>query len=282
MDKFKFNLMNKKFGIMQGRLLPKYMGKFQAHPLGYWKDEFPIASKLGLDSIEFILDYNDVEKNPLMHKSGVKEILHTENSTGIKVRSICADYFMEAPIHSDNTAIVDKSLKILQRLIENSSLMNVTDIVIPCVDQSSLKNQKDINNLIVNLKMVLGITERKNINLSLETDLEPLSFANLLDKIGSENVTVNYDIGNSASLGFDSDEEFKAYGHKITDLHIKDRLLGSGSVVLGTGNVDFKKTFNLLSKYEYKGLIIFQAFRDDEGLEIFKKQMSWLYNNFKL
>ena len=274
--------MNKKFGIMQGRLLPKYKGKFQAHPLGYWKDEFPIASKLGLDSIEFILDYNDVEKNPLMHKSGVKEILDTENSTGIKVRSICADYFMEAPIHSDNTAIVDKSLKILQRLIENSSMMNITDIVIPCVDQSSLKNQKDINNLIVNLKMVLSIVERKNINLSLETDLEPLSFANLLDKIGSENVTVNYDIGNSASLGFDSDEEFKAYGDKITDLHIKDRLLGGGSVVLGTGNVDFKKIFNLLSKYEFKGLIIFQAFRDDEGLEIFKKQMSWLYNNFKL
>tara|TARA_B100000131_G_scaffold192021_1_gene184571 strand:+ start:368 stop:1216 length:849 start_codon:yes stop_codon:yes gene_type:complete len=282
MDKLRFNLMNKKFGIMQGRLLPKYKGKFQAHPLGYWKDEFPIASKLGLDSIEFILDYNDVEKNPLMHKSGVKEILDTENSTGIKVRSICADYFMEAPIHSDNTAIVDKSLKILQRLIENSSMMNITDIVIPCVDQSSLKNQKDINNLIVNLKMVLSIVERKNINLSLETDLEPLSFANLLDKIGSENVTVNYDIGNSASLGFDSDEEFKAYGDKITDLHIKDRLLGGGSVVLGTGNVDFKKIFNLLSKYEFKGLIIFQAFRDDEGLEIFKKQMSWLYNNFKL
>ena len=55
------NKIKNKFGIMQGRLLPKYHGRYQAHPVGYWKDEFPIASQLGLDSIEFILDYNDVE-----------------------------------------------------------------------------------------------------------------------------------------------------------------------------------------------------------------------------
>ena len=42
---------------MQGRLLPKYKGRYQAHPFGYWQDEFPIASELGLDCIEFIFDY---------------------------------------------------------------------------------------------------------------------------------------------------------------------------------------------------------------------------------
>ena len=28
---------------MQGRLLPKYKNKYQAHPVGYWENEFPIA-----------------------------------------------------------------------------------------------------------------------------------------------------------------------------------------------------------------------------------------------
>ena len=51
--------MNRKIGIMQGRLLPKYLNRYQAHPVKYWKDEFPIAFQLGLDSIEFILDYNN-------------------------------------------------------------------------------------------------------------------------------------------------------------------------------------------------------------------------------
>ena len=43
---------------MQGRLLPKYQGRYQAHPKDYWRDEFKIASSIGLDCIEFILDSN--------------------------------------------------------------------------------------------------------------------------------------------------------------------------------------------------------------------------------
>ena len=264
---------------MQGRLLPKYQGRYQAHPIGYWKDEFPIASDLGLDSIEFILDYNDVEKNPLLSIGGIEDIKKAEQLSGVKVRSICADYFMEAPIHSKNTLTVHKSLKVLDQLIKNASLLDIKDIVIPCVDQSSLKSKNDIDNFKDNIKLMVKTVERTKINICLETDLAPKAFTNLLDSINSKNVTVNYDIGNSAALGYDPIEEFKLYGHKITDLHIKDRLLGQSSVSLGTGDADFIKIFDMLSKLNYQGLLIFQAFRDDEGLEIFKKQLSWFFKN---
>ena len=271
--------IKRKFGIMQGRLLPKYKKRYQAHPVGYWQEEFPIASQLGLDSIEFILDYNESEKNPLLSHEGIEKIQKLENTSGVKVRSICADYFMQAPIHSNITSVVDESLKTLEILIKNASLLNVTDIVIPCVDQSSLKNKSDINNFINNIKSIISLAEYKDINLCLETDLAPLPFSNLLESINSKNVTVNYDTGNSASLGFDPVEEFKSYGHKITDLHIKDRLLGDASVPLGTGNTNFHKIFDLILKYEYQGIFVFQAFRDDGGLEIFKKQFSWFIKN---
>ena len=274
--------MNKKTGIMQGRLLPKYKNRYQAHPLGYWEDEFPIASKLGLDSIEFILDYNDIEKNPLLNNSGIKKILQVQDMTGVKVRSICADYFMEAPIYGNNNKIIDKSLNILEQLILKTSLLKVSDIVIPCLERYSLKNKNFLENFIINIKSISKIAENNNINLSLETDLEPAPFAKLIDTIGSKNVTVNYDIGNSAANGFDPVEEFIAYGEKISDLHIKDRLVGKGPVILGTGNADIPKVFDLLSKYDYQGVIIFQAFRDDEGIEIFKKQQKWFHENVKL
>lgn len=266
---------------MQGRLLPKYNGRYQAHPIGFWKDEFPIASKLGMDSIEFILDFNNSEENPLLVSGGIEDIQKVEKTSGVKVRSICADYFMEAPIHSDNTAIVDKSISILEGLINNASLLDVTDIVIPCVDKSSLQNKINLNNFINNIKLITNIAEKKNINICLETDLAPLPFADLLDKIGSTSITVNYDIGNSAANGYDPIEEFKAYGEKITDLHIKDRLFGKGPVILGNGDADIPKIFELLLKYDYEGIIIFQAYRDDEGVEIFKKQLQWFKNNVK-
>ena len=274
--------MNKKFGIMQGRLLPKYKGRYQAHPVGYWKDEFPIAAKLGLNSIEFILDFENAEKNPLLATGGIENIQRTEETSGVKVLSICADYFMEAPIHSDNTITVDKSIGILTRLIKSASLMNVRDIVIPCVDQSSLKDKRQMDKFISNIKNIIRDAEYANVNLSLETDLAPIPFANMIDLIGSKNVTVNYDIGNSAAMGYDLLEEFKAYGDRISDLHVKDRLLSKGPVPLGKGNADIPKVFELLSKNNYQGIIIFQAYRDEEGIEIFKDQLNWFFNNVKL
>ena len=244
--------------------------------------EFPIASKLGLGSIEFILDFNESDKNPLLTNEGISEIIEAEKSSGIKVKSICADYFMEAPIHSNDNMVVDKSLNILNNLIDNAAILNVKDIVIPCVDQSSLKNQKEINNFIKNISSLINKAENLGINICLETDLAPKPFAELIEKINSNNLTVNYDLGNSAALGYDPVEELNFYGSKITDLHIKDRLFGGPSVPLGSGNVNFKKIFEILLKQDYQGIMVFQAFRDDEGIEIFKKQFSWFIENIKL
>jgi L-ribulose-5-phosphate 3-epimerase UlaE len=64
----------KKIGIMQGRLLPRYKKRYQAHPVNYWQAEFYIAKELGFSQIEMILDYNEVELNPLMLKIGMDQI----------------------------------------------------------------------------------------------------------------------------------------------------------------------------------------------------------------
>ena len=62
------------FGVMQGRLLPKYQGRYQAFPISSWQNEFKIAKYCDLDLIEFILDFNDVEDNPLFNNDGINLI----------------------------------------------------------------------------------------------------------------------------------------------------------------------------------------------------------------
>ena len=47
---------------------------------------------------------------------------------------------------------------------------------------------------------------------------------------------------------------------------------------LGEGNANFTKVFEILSKLDYQGILIFQAYRDDNGIEVFKEQYSWLLN----
>lgn len=266
----------KNIGIMQGRLLPRYEGRYQAHPLNYWQAEFYIAKELGFAQIEFILDYNDYAQNPLMSKNGIKEIKEIIKQTGVDVKSVCADYFMQAPFHSIHQK---ESQKILKKLIKSVKKLNVVDIVIPCVDQSTLKDENDFDMLVESIKRVLPLAEKYGININFETDLNPQRFKELLGRFDSKSIKVNYDIGNSASLGYNPKEEFEAYGEYISDLHVKDRVLGGSSVKLGDGNADFKTVFSMLKKYKFNGNIIMQSAKADgyiDDLMMVKEQKEFI------
>ncbi len=263
-------------GVMQGRLLPKYQGRYQAHPVGYWQDEFQIAGKLGLGLIEFIFDYDQAERNPLLNPEGLAEIRAVSERAGVRVKTICADYFMEAPLHGPDRAAVAQSGRMLKALLQNASALGVTDIVIPCVDGSALRNEQDILDFIQNIRPAGDLAEQLGVNLALETDLPPRAFEELLEALGSASFTVNYDTGNSAALGYDPLAELAAYGDRISDIHLKDRRRGGPSVELGTGDTDFRRFFEALSRTGYDGPLIMQAYRDEEGVQIFKKQLEWI------
>lgn len=268
--------MKNKIGVMQGRLLPKYQGRYQAFPVGMWQDEFQIAQDIGLDLIEFILDANDIDENPLMSDNGVEKIKSVAQKTGVSVQTVCADYFMEKPLHSSDVKIVKEGFSVLERLLDSAEKLNITDIVIPCVDQSSLSSKDALKVFTERLSEFTPILEKKNINFSLETDLSPQIFSNLIDQINSKNITINYDVGNSAALGYDCEEELACYGNRITDIHIKDRKFRGGPTMLGEGNANFSKFFKKLSDFNYEGPFIMQAYRDDEGVRVFKKQLNWI------
>jgi sugar phosphate isomerase/epimerase len=211
-----------------------------------------VASEIKLDCIEFILDFNDAENNPLLKEGGLDEIKSISDKTDVLVRTICADYFMEAPLHSADTVVSEQSQEVLIRLLNSAAAIGVTDVVVPCVDQSSLNEQVVLDRFVEKLTPVIDLAEKHSINLSLETDLAPQQFLELLERFNSNRVTVNYDIGNSASLGFDPVEELNAYGNRITDIHIKDRELGGGPVFLGHGSANFNDFFNQLSVCGYQ------------------------------
>ena len=257
--------MKNLIGVMQGRLLPKYKGRYQAFPKHTWQEEFKIASDFGLDCIEFIFDYEDYEKNPLIKNP--KLILEISKKYQVSVFTVCADYFMESKLTD--------SYDVLKQLVDNCSLIGVTDIVLPIIEKFSLRgcDKKKYVNILQNIS-----DYNKSINFSLETDLPPKEFASLLSDISRENVTVNYDIGNSASLGYDYKEELKTYGNKISDVHIKDRVFGGGPVVLGTGSADISGVIDMLTSMNYNGPYIMQSYRDDD-IKTFTKQLKWIHEN---
>jgi L-ribulose-5-phosphate 3-epimerase len=270
--------MFSKIGIMQGRLLPKIDKKYQCFPALNWQKEFFLAKKLKIFKIELIFDNYHPHLNPLMSREGIEELKKIQKSTKVKVVSVCADYFMENPIFTSNLYQSNLNIKTLEKLIVNSKLINVKNIILPCVDKSSLNSNTRLNLFIKKIKQIEYLLDKTKINLSLETDLPPNKFLNLINSFRSKFITINYDTGNSASLGFNPEKELNIYGSRISEVHIKDRLFKGGPVFFGKGNTEFKKIFRLLKKIKYKGNFILQMYRDKKGIDVFKKQ----YNLLKL
>jgi L-ribulose-5-phosphate 3-epimerase len=263
-------------GIMQGRLSPRYEGRYQAFPVHTWEAEFFIAADMGFDCIEFIIDEHSSLLNPLLDPDGRTLVSRVIEESEVTVRSICADCFMEVPFHSRH---IQRAKALLTEILSVSSLLGIVDVVIPCVDQSSLKSDLEQEQFIEALSGFQEQARDSGVRFSLETDLGPKEFSSLLDKFPSEfPVSVNYDIGNSASLGFNPKEELMAYGSRISDVHIKDRNLGGASVELGTGDADFKTVVLNLQKAGYEGPWIMQAARGNkytEDIAIVDSQREW-------
>ena len=77
------------------------------------------------------------------------------------------------------------------------------------------------------------------------------------------------------------EEEFKAYGQYINNIHIKDRVLNGGTVPLGTGIVDFPGFFKMVADIEYKGSFILQAAREDNEMKTAQKNIDFINKNIK-
>ena len=252
--------INDKIGIMSGRFSEPITEKIQAFPKNTWKSEFEKASVCGFESIEWIFDTYD--KNPIMNNDGINEIKHISEQTSITINSLLADFFMEKKLFNVSEFDLQKNLDVLKNLIKNSNRLGIKILEIPFVDSASLKTKEEQSQVISNLEKILPLLEECDVFLTLETDLPPTSFNELILSFNHPNIKANYDIGNSASLGYDMKEELNLYGDLIYNIHIKDRKYCGETVPLGEGDVDFELFFNLLQKINYNGELIIQGARE--------------------
>ncbi len=266
-----------KIGIMQGRLLPSINGQIQVFPGEDWHKEFEIAQQVGIDCIEWIYDKASEHNNPLISDDGIKQIQEVSEKYNVKTRSLCADYFMVHPLFSKKGEALGKTRDKMRFILEQAKKINVNRVVIPFVDSSSINNEQKKNDVIVSLDEISGMARNLGIEIQLETDLSPEDFRSLLESLNDPLIKVNYDSGNSASLGYKPANEFSAYGDKIGSVHIKDRVLHGTTVPLGKGDTDFCSLFKELKNINYTGDFILQVARDKDG-----EESVWAKQNMEL
>jgi hexulose-6-phosphate isomerase len=246
---------------MQGRLSPLVDGKIQAFPQQYWREEFASAKQLGFTLMEWTLDQEGLRQNPLLTNTGRHEIQRLAATHGVGVISVTGDCFMQAPFFKAAGERREKLLGDLDSVIAACGDLGATCLVVPVVDNGALSS--DCEKMVLREELLRRRSLLSSLGLSIvfESDFPAVELKEFIDEFPIAHFGINYDIGNSAALGYDPREEFAAYGSRIFNVHVKDRVLGGTTVALGSGNADLPLVFSLLSEVGYRGNYILQTAR---------------------
>lgn len=251
-----------RLGFMQGRLSPIIDGRIQCFPWGAWQKEFEVANNNNFHLLEWTLDQEKLQENPLMNVVGQEEIKRLMQQYQIIIPSLTGDCFMQEPFYKVQSAKVKrKLLENLNNIIVACGNLGILYIVMPLVDNGSLENQQQVNILKRELADIRRQLHKNRVKLIFESDFEPNKLVNFISGFDHNLFGINYDIGNSAAFGFNPEDEITSYGDRIMNVHVKDRRLNGGTVPLGEGDADLPKVFQLLQGANYKGDYILQTAR---------------------
>ena len=220
-------------GIMQGRLLP-------LDNQDDWLVESRLANEAGIPLIEWVWPH---------------EREYVQADFGVQVKSICADIFMAHRLIGDDNKVNGAAERTLVEMMHYASQRKIPHIVLPFVDQSSLRNREQIHALRALLRH-----HRSNVDLHLETDLDAGDTFDLMNGLPS-GIRLCYDIGNIAVLGYPCELYIRLLCPYIGSVHVKDRKHQGPSVPLGSGAADFHTAFATLKDVGYRGNYILQTAR---------------------
>lgn len=250
---------------MQGRLSPLVDGKIQAFPWDDWEAEFPGAARLGLKLIEWTLDHDHLSENPIMTDGGRQEIRALAAQNSISVAALTGDLFMQAPFWKVAGSERDALIAEFDTVIDAAAALGVGTVVVPLVDNGSLETAAQEAVLVDVLAERTADLRRRGVLVAFESDYAPDTLRHFIERLPAEAYAINYDIGNSAALGYDCGEEIVAYADRIAHVHVKDRVRGGTTVPLGTGAAEIGRAIRLLEQNGYAGNYVLQTARAADG-----------------
>lgn len=249
-----------RIGVMQGRLSPRPPGKLQEFPRRSYAAEFPKAARLGFHSIEWIFEAPGFEDNPLWSAAGRAEIRELIASSGVRVQSVCADYFMVHRLAGDGDAAVRRNCERLEQLIAAAREVGADRMLIPLLETSAVDTPELRHEVTSSLRRVAPVAERNGVTLGLEMEIVGTEYAQLIESVGSSHVRAYYDTGNSTAQGFDIAEDVTALLPWLHAVHIKDRVRGGSTKPLGTGDTNFQGFFPRLLRAGFRGDFVLQHY----------------------
>ena len=273
-------MLKSKFLLVQGRALPQIDESLQSFPSN-WIEEFPLIEKLGFDGIEWIYDKKSEYNNPILNLDQHENIKMISKKYNVSLENIVFDWFIIHPLIKNNDITLSTKIEKLIDLLDTSEKIGFQRVIFPLLEGNSIH---DSNEMELFLKIfsdnILPTLNLKKLEIHFETSMSPNDEFYFISKLDNSQTKICFDMGNSASLGFDCSEVLDKISPFLGSVHIKDRLINGPTVPLGEGSVDFSKVFKILNEIKFSGPISFQAYRNknSNNIELLNSYLMFINN----
>ena len=244
-----------KIGILQGRLTASNGRGIQFFPTENWRQEFMLAKNIGFDCIEWLIEKEDPNDNPIFLASAMREIQDLQTKTGVSIPSVHGFYRKDEHYPDEAVTLIEKTREVGANLI-----------LISFFKDNILATLEDKKLAVEQLRKAVAKAEQLGVRIGIETELAAREVLEFVAMFKSDAVGVYYDIGNMVSMGVDVVSEIRQIGPLIYGVHIKDRKRGGKTIPFGEGDSDFPAIFAVLKEIGYQGAYIFQGARS-EGVD---------------
>jgi L-ribulose-5-phosphate 3-epimerase len=263
---------------MQGRLSPPPPHRIQAFPWGNWEREFNLASELDFDGIEWLFESERWNENPIMSEAGVKAIRRRIDATGVRVFSVCGDYFMPHPFFRVGEDERTQSIEVFCRLIRQAAAIGVHTILLPVLEIAELRTDSERDLLLSSIEKPLEVAADHDIRIGFETELPYPAYRALVELRPHPTLGVYYDVGNATAAGHRAEIDLKELARHLVGVHLKDRRHGGPTVPLGEGDADFQAVFATLARVDYSSHLVLQAASGHDYLAHAQRSLAFVRN----
>jgi len=206
-----------------------------------------LAGQIGLDGVQVSFGPPG-EGHDLRDVDVLKKYKHLEQKHGTRIGSLAMGVLNQRPLKSDPEAV-----QWVSDSVDVAEAVGSRVVLLAFFGKGDLKGDaKGTANVISKLKDVAPKAEKAGVIFGLETWLDMHEHLHIIEAVGSPNVQVYYDTGNSLHRGYDIYREIRQLGSEhICELHAKDY---SGKP-FGQGHVDFREVRRAVDEIGFNGWI---------------------------
>lgn len=219
---------------------------------------FEVAKRIGLDGVQVDLG-TPAEGEPLCAPAVRDRFLAASQDQGVQIASVALGTLNDNAYKSD-----PRTERWVSESIEACKGLGASVVLLAFFGNGDLRDDPaGVDVVVERLKKVAPKAEEAGVFISIESWLSADELLKIIERVGSPQIKVYYDVGNAHKVGLDIYKEIRQLGTEhICEFHAKDY-----DDLYGKGSINFPEVRRAMDDIGYRGWINIEGVKLPLGLE---------------